>query len=156
MLRRELVVAQRFRIGVGRAQFAAFLRIGIFVIALLAQLVDDEALEVQKQGTDMVGRRVAVAVQDFFNEELVAQIGQRVAQRRRLARTARRQRGDDALVKLAQFALCQLLAAGPESMNPFKLFRLQSRSDRVLGGTRHWPAAMYTVRWPDKRNLSVR
>ena len=46
LLRRELVVAQRFGIGVGRAQLAALLRIGIFVIALLAQLVDDEALEV--------------------------------------------------------------------------------------------------------------
>ena|SRR5450830_1454250 len=107
-----------------------------------------------------MGRGVAIAVQDFFNEKLVAQISQGIAQRRRLARAARRQRGDDALVKLAQFALRQLRAAGPESMNPFKLFRLHSRSDRVLGGTRHWPAAKRTgnqaMRWPDKRNLSVR
>jgi len=64
---------------------------------------------------------------------------QGITERRRLARAARRQRGDDALVKLAQFALCQLMAARPESMNPFKLFRLHSRSDRVLG--RHAPLA---------------
>ena len=160
LLRRELVVAQRRGIRVGRLQLAALLRIGILVIALLAQLVDDEALEVEEQGADVVGRGVAVAMQDFFDEKLVAQVGQRVAQRSRFARAARRQRGDDALVELAQFALRQPLAARPEVMNAFKLFRLHSRSDPGLGATRHWPALMRTgkqaMRWPDKRNLSVR
>jgi len=66
LLRREPVVAQGFRISVGCAQLATVLRIGIVVITLLAQLVDDEALEVQEQSTDVVGRRIAVAVQDFF------------------------------------------------------------------------------------------